>query len=204
MSSHRERQTEALEGLEYYARERSEREYRERYGIPEQRYVDWGAPYVPPRLAAVRAVSTGWHFLPLAYLLAALTLTLVERMLLPVWPVAIGWVVLGLAAPTALVVTAQKQRIRLRLQRVREARRILTQVERRTSYSAFALALNATRGTAAVAVLVGLYAVLGGSQTYTAYQYNSGWTFLLGVVTVLLAGLGLSPLFNGLRLLKLS
>jgi hypothetical protein len=59
MSSHRERQTEALEDLEFYARQRYEREYRERYGMPEERYVDnssIGKPYVPPRLAAVRAV----------------------------------------------------------------------------------------------------------------------------------------------------
>jgi hypothetical protein len=207
MSSHRERQTEALEDLEFYARQRYEREYRERHGIPEERYVDnssIGKPYVPPRLAAVRAVSTGWHFLPVASWMCQLTLALVERMDLPLWPVVVGWVVLGLAAPAALVLTAKRQRIPLRLQRSWAARRILTRVERRTSYSAFALALNASRGTAAVALLLGVYAVLGGAQTYTAYQYNSSWTFLLGALTVLLAGLGLSPLFNGLRLLKLS
>jgi hypothetical protein len=143
MSSHRERQTEALEDLEFYARQRYEREYRERYGMPEERYVDnssIGKPYVPPRLAAVRAVSTGWHFLPVASWMCQLTLALVERMDLPLWPVAVGWVVLGLAAPAALVVTAKRQRIPLRLQRAWAARRILTRVERRTSYSAFALA----------------------------------------------------------------
>ena len=203
MSSHRERQTEALEDLEFYARQRYEREYRERYGIPDERYVDnssIGKPYVPPRLAAVRAVSTGWHFLPVASWMSQLTLALVERMDLPLWPVVVGWVVLGLAAPAALVVTAKRQRIPLRLQRAWAARRILTRVERRTSYSAFALYLNATRGTAAVALLLGVYAVLGGA----GQAYGSTETFLLGVLTVLLAGVGLSPLFNGLRLLTLS
>jgi hypothetical protein len=97
-------------------------------------------------------------------------------------------------------VIAKRQRIPLRLQRSWAARRILTQVERRTSYSAFALALNATRGTAAVALLLGLYAVLGGAQSV----HGRTWTFLLGLLTVLLAAVGLSPLFNGLRLLKLS
>jgi hypothetical protein len=130
-----------------------------------------------------------------------LTLALVERMDLPLWPVAVGWVVLGLAAPAALVVTAKRQRIPLRLQRAWAARRILTRVERRTSYSAFALALNASRGTAAVALLLGVYAILGGAQSVHG---STTWTFLLGVLTVLLAALGLSPLFNGLRLLKLS
>ncbi len=203
MSSHRERQTEALEGLEYYARQRYEREYMERHGVTEPRYVDYGSigkADVPPRLAAVRAVSTGWHFVPVASWMCQLSLTLVDRMDLPLWPVILGWVVFGLAAPAALALTAKRQRIPLRLQRSWAARRILTQVERRTSYSVFALALNALRGTAAVALLLGLYAVAGGGKSV----HGTTWTFLLGVFTVLLAAVGLSPLFNGLRLLKLS
>jgi hypothetical protein len=43
----------------------------------------------------LEARSTGRHFLPSAYLLAALTTTPRERLLLPIWPVAVGWVVLG-------------------------------------------------------------------------------------------------------------
>ena len=54
------------------------------------------------------------------------------------------------------------------------------------SYSAFALALNATRGTAAVALLLGVYAVLGGA----GQAYGTAETFFLGVLTVLLAGWG--------------
>jgi hypothetical protein len=203
MSSHRERQTEALEAQEYYLREAHERAYREQHGIPEPRYVDYGSPskpYVPPRLAAVREVSTGWHFLPLAYVLGVLTLTLVERLRLPVWPIAVGWVILGLAAATVLAATAKRQRIPLRLQRFRAARRILTRVERRTSYSALALVLNATRGTTVVALLLGVYTVLGGGLS----AQGTTWNFLLGVLAVVLALAGLGPFFNGLRLLKLS
>lgn len=191
---------DAVEDIEFYERQRFEREREREWAervrrgdIPTITYRRGGPLSDHPELEQLRYLTTGWHFLPVANWLALLLSTLVERTDLDGRVVVAAIAVVGALNVVLFLGVVRHHGIPLRLAVQRRCGWRLSAEQRLRSWTLRQLLLVPSRAIAWVTLGAGLWLMFQGTGIGGGI-----WSWIIALFATALAALAVTPLFNGM------